>query len=63
MKDKTIELSKDLMVLITIKYKVSFPNKYSLIPTINHSGTLNRVITGLLSRTYTLLLGTPAMTS
>ena len=51
------------MVPITIKDKVSFSNKYSLIPTIKHSGNLNRAITGLLTRTDTLLLGTLAITS
>ena len=33
---------KDLTVPITIEDEVSFTNKYSLIATINHSGTLNR---------------------
>ena len=34
--------NKDLTVPITIEDEVSFTNKYSLIATINHSGTLNR---------------------
>ena len=58
-----IESNKDLTVLITIEDENSFTNKYSLIATINHSGTLIGVITGLLSRTYTPLLGTLAMAS
>ena len=33
---------KDLTVPITIEDEVSFTNKYSLIATINHPGTLNR---------------------
>ena len=57
------ESNKDLTVPITIEDEVSLTNKYSLIATINHSGTWNRVINGLLSRTYTPLLGTLAMTS
>ena len=36
------ESNKDLTVPITIEDEVSFTNKYSLIATINHSGTLNR---------------------
>ena len=36
------ESNKDLTVPITIEDEVSFTNKYSLITTINHSGTLNR---------------------
>ena len=36
------ESNKDLTVPITIEDEVSFTNKYSLISTINHSGTLNR---------------------
>ena len=36
------ESNKDRTVLITIEDEVSFTNKYSLIATINHSGTLNR---------------------
>ena len=36
------ESSKDLTVPITIEDEVSFTNKYSLIATINDSGTLNR---------------------
>ena len=36
------ESNKDLTVPITIEDEVSFTNKYSLIPTTNHSGTLNR---------------------
>ena len=34
--------NKDLTVPITIEDEVSFTNKYSLIATIIHSGTLNR---------------------
>ena len=36
------ESNKDLTVPITIEDEVSFTNKYSLIATINHSGTFNR---------------------
>ena len=36
------ESNKDLTVPITIEGQVSFTNKYYLIATINHSGTLNR---------------------
>ena len=36
------ESNKDLTVPITVEDEVSFTNKYSLIATINHSGTLNR---------------------
>ena len=36
------ESNKDLIVPITIEDEVSFTSKYSLIGTINHSGTLNR---------------------
>ena len=36
------ESNKDLTVPKTIEDEVSFTNKYSLIATINHSGTLNR---------------------
>ena len=36
------EPNKDLTVPITVEDEVSFTNKYSLIATINHSGTLNR---------------------
>ena len=36
------ESNKHLLVPITVEDEVSFTNKYSLIPTINHSGTLNR---------------------
>ena len=36
------ESNKDLTVPITIEDEVSFTNKYSLIATTNHSGTLNR---------------------
>ena len=36
------ESNKDLTVPITEEDEVSFTNKYSLIATINHSGTLNR---------------------
>ena len=36
------ESNKDLTVPITIEDEVSFSNKYSLIATINHSGTLNK---------------------
>ena len=36
------ESKRDLIVPITIEDEVSFTNKYSLIATINHSGTLNR---------------------
>ena len=36
------ESNKEHTVPITIEDKVSFTNKYSLIATINHSGTLNR---------------------
>ena len=36
------ESNKDLTVPITIEGEVSFTNKYSLISTINHSGTFNR---------------------
>ena len=36
------ESNKDLTVPITIEDEVSFTNKYSLIATINHPGTLNR---------------------
>ena len=35
------ESNKDLTVPITIEDEVSFTNNYSLIATINHSGTLN----------------------
>ena len=47
-KDETLvsciqsQVSQYLTVLITIEDEVSFINKYSLIATINHSGTLNR---------------------
>ena len=41
---------------------ISFTNKYSLIATINHSGTLNNCHIGPLLRTYTHLLGTLAVT-
>ena len=34
--------NKDLTVPITVEDEVSFTKKYSLIATINHSGTLNR---------------------
>ena len=34
--------SQCITVPITIEYEVSFMNNYSLITTINHSGTLNR---------------------
>ena len=37
-----IESNKDLTVPITIEDENSFTNKYSLLATINHSGTLNR---------------------
>ena len=51
------ESNKDLTVPITIEDEVSFTNKYSLIATINHSGTLNRghcwaFIKDLLSSTW-----------
>ena len=36
------ESNKDLTVPITIEDEVYFTNKYSLIATVNHSGTLNR---------------------
>ena len=36
------EWNKHLVVPITVEDEVSFTNKYSLIATINHSGTLNR---------------------
>ena len=36
------ESNKHLLVPITVEDEVSFTNKYSLIATINHSGTLNR---------------------
>ena len=36
------ESNKDLTFPTTIEDEVSFKNKYSLIATINHSGTLNR---------------------
>ena len=36
-----IESNKDLTVSIAIEVEVSFTNKYTLIATINHSGTLN----------------------
>ena len=36
------ESNKDLMVPITIEDEVSFSNKYFLMATINHSGTLSR---------------------
>ena len=36
------ESNKRLLVPITVEDEVSFTNKYSLIATINHSGTLNR---------------------
>ena len=36
------ESNNDLTVPITVEDEVSFTNKYSLIATINHSGTLNR---------------------
>ena len=36
------ESNKDVTVPITIEDEVSFTNKYSLIATISHSGTLNR---------------------
>ena len=36
------ESNKDLTVPITIEDEVSFTKKYSLIATVNHSGTLNR---------------------
>ena len=36
------EPNKDLTVPITVEDKVSFTDKYSLIATINHLGTLNR---------------------
>ena len=51
------------MVPITVEDEVSCTNKYSLIATINHSGTLNRGHYWVLSRTYTHLLGTLAMTN
>ena len=34
--------NKDLTVPITMEDEVSFTNKYSLITTIKHSGTLNK---------------------
>ena len=34
--------NKDLTVPRTVEDEVSFTNKYSLVATINHSGTLNR---------------------
>ena len=37
-----IESNKDVTVPITIEEEVSFTNRYSLVATINHSGTLNR---------------------
>ena len=36
------QLGQYLTVPTTIEDKISFMNKYSLIATINHSGTLNR---------------------
>ena len=36
------EPNKDLTFPITVENEVSFTNKYSLIATINHSGTLNK---------------------
>ena len=36
------ESNEHLVVPITVEDEVSFTNKYSLIATINHSGTLNR---------------------
>ena len=36
------ESNKHLLVPITVEDEVSFTNRYSLIATINHSGTLNR---------------------
>ena len=47
-KDETLvsctqsQLGQYLTVLITIEDDVSFVNKYSLIATISHTGTLNR---------------------
>ena len=55
------EWNKDLAIPITMEDEVSFTNKYSLIATINHSGVWIGVITGLLSRTYTPLVGALAM--
>ena len=54
------ESNKDLTVPITIEDEVSFTNKYSLIATINHSGTLNRghywaFIKGLYTPLFVLL--------
>ena len=37
-----IQVSQYFTVPITIEDEVSFVNKYSLIATINHSGTLSR---------------------
>ena len=56
------ESNKHLLVPLTIEDEVSFTNKYSLIATINHSGTLNNCHIGPLLRTYTHLLGILAMT-
>ena len=36
------EFGRRLVVPITVEDEISFTNKYSLIATINHSGTLNR---------------------
>ena len=51
------------MVPITIEDEVSFTNKYSLIATINHSGTSNMGHYWALSRIYSPLLGTFGMAS
>ena len=57
------ESNKDHTVPITIEHEVCFTNKYSLIATINHSSTLNMGHYWAFIKTYTLPLGTLAMTS
>ena len=58
------ESNKDLTVPITIEDEVSFTNKYSLIATISHSGTLNRGhYWAFIKDLHSPLLGTLAMTS
>ena len=68
-KDETLvsctqsQVGQYLTVPITIEDEVSFINKYSIIATINHSGTLSRGITGHVLRIYILVVGICATTS